>query len=568
MVIAGPNGAGKSTLLHGIRSSAGWKNIIYLGPHRAMRRQNVQERHLLASPFIFEELLARPDSPQFEGISLIQGARDAWSHDDSANYLKHTLCQIDIDLQRAIAQRYYRQGEIQRGSLPDPWKPLRELTANLLPHIRFAGIDSTNRGNIRCLWTVHGNTDPVDLDDLSSGEKSIIQMFFPMVERSIRTLLTEVGGGEAATAARADHCVLIDEPELHLHPNLQLKVLDYFRVLASSNQTQVVVATHSPTMVESASFEELFILRPIEMVGANENQLIQVASDEERLRALRDLFGETSNLTAMQPVVIVEGVGEQDAKRVISDRKLYRALHPGFDHVTIIPGGGKSECVALLKGLRDALAVFSNQLSAVALVDRDYGKKVAAPEEHVLLLPVTMIENFLLDPDVIWEAIQSVAETSGLSSSESVAAALSKLLDDLESEEIERRAIAGLGIAFFRPQRPATDIADRATRFTTDTLKRFGVDAVKAAVEVATSEVVAVRNESRRREEFHGKEVLKRFYAAHLHRTPLSRVVFTFEAARYARKRKSTAKFFDSFFETITPSWAAKQAVPADGSSP
>lgn len=63
MVVAGPNGAGKSTLLHGIRSSAGWQNIIYQGPHRAMRRQHVQERHLLSSPFVFEELLARQDSP-------------------------------------------------------------------------------------------------------------------------------------------------------------------------------------------------------------------------------------------------------------------------------------------------------------------------------------------------------------------------------------------------------------------------------------------------------------------------------------------------------------------------
>src|SRR5690349_12898163 len=73
MLIAGPNGAEKSTLLDGIRSTSGWQNIVYLGPHRAMRRQSVQERHLLAHPFVFEELLARPDSPQFEGIALITG---------------------------------------------------------------------------------------------------------------------------------------------------------------------------------------------------------------------------------------------------------------------------------------------------------------------------------------------------------------------------------------------------------------------------------------------------------------------------------------------------------------
>lgn len=349
MLIAGPNGCGKSTLLNAIRSSSGWENIVYLGPHRAMRRQNVQERHLLASPFVFEELLARQDSPQFEGIALITGARDAWSHDDSANYLKHTLCQIDIDLQRAIAQRYFRDGEIQRGSLPDPWRPLRELTANLLPHLRFAGIDSSNRQQIRCLWKVHGAAESVDLDDLSSGEKSIIQMFFPMVEPAIRTLLTEVTAlpGEKD---RPEHCVLIDEPELHLHPNLQLKVLDYFRVLASGTHTQVVLATHSPTMVESADFDELFILRPVELVPDGENQLIPVATDEERLRVLRDLFGGASNLTSMQPIIVVEGVREGETRRVVADRKLYRALHPGFDHVTINPRRRQSRVSRFTKG--------------------------------------------------------------------------------------------------------------------------------------------------------------------------------------------------------------------------
>lgn len=459
----------------------------------------------------------------------------------------------------AIAQRYYRQGEIQRGSLPDPWKPLRELTANLLPHIRFAGIDSTNRTNIRCLWTVHGNVEPVDLDDLSSGEKSIIQMFFPMVERSIRVLLTEVGGGVAATTARSAQCVLVDEPELHLHPNLQLKVLDYFRVLASSNDTQVIVATHSPTMVESASFEELFVLRPVEMVSPGENQLIQVASDEERLRALRDLFGGTSNLTSMQPIVIVEGAREQDTRRVASDRKLYRALHPGFDHVTIIPGGGKSECRALLKGLKDALATFSAQLRAVALVDRDYAKNDATDEEGVFFLPVNMIENFLLDPDAIWQAIQSVVEGTGLTSTDAVATALAALLDELEGDEIDRRAIAILGTAFFRPQRPSTEISKNASAFSTETLARFSPEAVAKAVEDARSYVVETRGKARRREEFHGKEVLKRFYATHLHRTPLSKVVFAFETARYARKRNATTTFFDTFFTTITPSWAAQR---------
>lgn len=552
MIIAGPNGAGKSTLLNGIRAS-GWKNIIYLGPHRAMRRQIVQQRHLISTPFVFEDLLTRPDAPGFEGIESL-GARDPWGNDDSVNYLKHTLCQIEIDFQAAISERYHRDGEIKKGSVPDPWRPLRELCANLLPHLRFAKIDSKNRDRIHCLWTVHGATEPVDLDELSSGEKSIIQMFFPLVERGIRRLLADISGTEAQSE-RPEQCLLVDEPELHLHPNLQVKVLDYFRVLTAGTQTQVMLATHSPTMVESASFEELFLLRPVELVGSEENQLIQVANDDERLQVLKDLFGNTSNLTSMQTMVVVEGVREQDARRTAGDRKLYRALHPGFDHVSIIPGGGRSECLALVRGLREAVRSFSSQLRTVALVDRDYKPPAGTIETDVFPLPVTMIENFLIDPDAIWAAIQSVAEKTTLNSKVAVESAITVILDALEADEIARRAAEKLGTAIFRPSHRFVSLPKEAAAFCLETQSRFSESAANAAVKAATSEVETIKALPRRREHYHGKDVLQRFYGAHLHATPLSKVVFHFETARHARARKSVKTFFDSFFGTINPKW-------------
>jgi hypothetical protein len=99
-------------------------------------------------------------------------------------------------------------------------------------------------------------------------------------------------------------------------------------VITSKQPLQVIVATHSPTIVESATFEELFLLRPVELVASNENQLLRVASDEERLSALRALFGSTHNLTSMLPVVIVESVSNEQG-RAVPDRQLYRALHSG-----------------------------------------------------------------------------------------------------------------------------------------------------------------------------------------------------------------------------------------------
>ena len=548
MVIAGPNGCGKSTLLNEVRVKHGYQNILYVGPHRAMRRQQVQQRHLLTAPISFESLLMGQNLPQLEGIQWLGGVRDPWGYDDSANYLKHALCQIEVERQQAIAARYDRDRQIPQDSLVDPWDPLKILTHNLLPHLKFEKIDTTNRTQVQCLWKVHGSELLIDLDDLSSGEKSIVQMFYPLIEHEIKHLLVQIGVGKEA-GDRPELCVLIDEPELHLHPNLQLKILDYLRILTSGTSTQVIVATHSPTIVEYASFEELFLLRPVELVAQEDNQLIRIATDDERLRVLREVFGNTMNLTAMQPILIVEGTSETGATSVVPDRKLYRALHSGFDSVTVIPGGGKNECKTLVRLINENLKGFSPNLKAIALLDRD--NEEAVQSGPIRLLPVAMIENFLLDPDSIWEAIQSVVERAGLNTVDDVGEALAKVLEAAEVDEMGRRAGAELGSTHFYPTLPVEEIPKQAADFVREVERRYTNDAVMEALARSKQKIESIRAKNRRMEEFHGKAILNEFYKKHLSQTGLAKVVFTFETARHARRRKSVISYFEALFDEI-----------------
>ena len=196
--------------------------------------------------------------------------------------------------------------------------------------------------------------------------------------------------------------------------------------------------------MEYATFEELFHLRPAELVGLGENQLLQVATDEDRLRFLKDVFGTASNFTAMQPVVVVEGVSESPDTRVVPDRKLYRALHPSFDRVTVLPGGGKSECIKLVGALNQAFGSISPNLKAVGLLDLDL--PTSQPPSGIYVLPVSMVENFLLDPDVIWETIQSVVERTSFKNVEDIARSLDTLLEQAEGAEIGRRVVASRGV--------------------------------------------------------------------------------------------------------------------------
>lgn len=549
MVIAGPNGTGKSTLLNALRTTPGGGPILYVGPHRVARRQQVQMRHLLGSLISFEDLLARSDTPGYDGIALLGGTRDPWSIDDTANYLKHGLCQIESERQEAVSRRYDAEGEIVRGSLPDPWSPLRELTSSLLPHLEFQSIDTSNRSVVKCLWRVHSQNVLVDLDDLSSGEKAVIQIFYPLLEQRIRAILSEIRHAQVP-APHPEICVLIDEPDLHLHPSLQLKVFDYLRLLSSDANTQFIIATHSPTIVEYATFDELYLLRPVELVQPGENQLVQVANDEERLALLRDVFGTTSNLTAMQPLIVVEGPETPTTGKSVADRKLYRALHPGFDRAVLISGGGKAECIRLVQSLNSLVQEFSPRVRAVALLDQDIPQH--DPPPHVKYLPVSMIENLLLDPDAIWEAIQSVVERTGLSSVDDVEAALDAVLEACEEHEVTRRTFKGLGADYFRAKPPPEAIQEQLDGHIALLRHKYEAANIRARIEAAAAQVQEIRNAQRRRELFDGKTVLEDFYRLHLSKAGMSRGIFAYEAARYARRRKSVTAFFDQFHRELS----------------
>jgi hypothetical protein len=65
-----------------------------------------------------------------------------------------------------------------------------------------------------------------------------------------------------------------------------------------------------------------------------------------------------------------------------------------------------------------------------------------------------------------------------------------------------------------------------------------------AAERSATSAVDAIRRANRgRREGFDGKKLIAALFKKHLHATPLSRPVFTFYAAKRARRRRSVQSF-------------------------
>ncbi len=570
MIVAGPNGAGKSTLLNALRTappaaSSGVPmpmasgSIIYVGPHRASQRSPVMSRALLNQRIKVEDLMSAMGTlPGIEGLNFGGRMRDAWDHDAAGSYVKFAICQVAMDRRAALVSRYDKAGELKKGEIPDVWAPLEQLTNSLLPHLHFANVDDSNINEVRVLWRTHEDGVLVDLDDLSSGEKAVIQMLYPLIEYRIARILDDIRG-TVGGAGRSEIAVLIDEPELHLHPNLQIKVIDYFRELSATEAVQFILVTQSPIIVEYASADELFVLRPKELVASGENQLRRVADDDKLLAYIRSVFGTTSNLTALQPVVVVEGENNDDVKRAVPDRRLYRALSEKFDRVTLIAGGGKSDVLRLRTAIESLLTSFSKDMSVVALVDRDQGSMATSPP--VFSLGVAMIENLLIDPESLFEAIASIVHKTAFRTADDLGSALDAVLSGLTNEEIERRAIRALGLFYYRPQGPLAEVPAHASRALEEFKAKYSGEAVGAVFDAAKRTVDEIIAAHRRREEFHGKRTLEEFFKSHLHGTGMSKEIFLYEAARYARERRSVTEFFDELFSKIEAASSSETAL-------
>ena len=556
MIITGPNGCGKSTLLDALRGTPGSSGLIlYVGPHRISGRQQVRMRYLAGDRLLMRDLQANNRLPSYEGITIHSRARSAWDFDETSSYLKYAMCQIELDRQAAITERFDKKGMIEKDSMPDIWMPLKGMTENLLPHLHFDKIDVSDRDHIKCLWNVHANNIQVDIDDLSSGEKAIIHLFFPLIENRIQTLITQskdVSENTPQDQSVERVCVLMDEPELHLHPNLQVKILDYLRNLAAREHVQFVLATHSSTIVEQASSDELFLLRPPEMVGVEENQLIRIASDEEKLKMMREVFGSTSNITAMRTILVVEGRKADNDSKVAADEKILSFLSDRFAQITILAGGSKDQCKVLAQNLSEILSdELSSNLRAYALVDRDL-ESGASDAPHVNYLPVSMVENLLVDPEVIWKAIDTVCHKTTLTDQSKVEAALNDIIDNLSDHEIDRRIKSGVGFHAFRLHDPVSTAREQVEKHIKQVEESTSESAIDKLRTGAKKQIAEIQEGGTRRENYDGKKILDKLYRKYLHNSGMSKEIFVYECAKAASERKLVKRFVKDLLDSIT----------------
>ena len=200
--------------------------------------------------------------------------------------------------------------------------------------------------------------------------------------------------------------LIIDEPDVYLHPDLQRKLLQNICV----SYSQFVLATHSVEIINEAESREVVVINP-------ENKSGTRVSTDEQYSKLFEYIGSGANadfarIAKAKRVIFVEGADGRLLRRLAA-RFGFDALNDSSS-VPIIVLGGFSKWPLAEHAVWAFKEILGLEIDIFCVFDRDYRSddeveaflsRLNAQSIHAHVLKRKEIENYLLEPVVICRAV-------------------------------------------------------------------------------------------------------------------------------------------------------------------
>jgi energy-coupling factor transporter ATP-binding protein EcfA2 len=262
------------------------------------------------------------------------------------------------------------------------------------------------------------------------------------------------------TLARNDATVILDEPDVYMHPDLQRRLLRMLR----GRHDQMIVATHSVEIISEA--------RPREIVMVDrERSKSRFSTSVQAVQHVVDHLGGVQSLQLMrlwnaQRCVFIEG-GDFRLLKLLHD-----TLEPGalqsleeIPHMPIGGWGGWNQALGASTFLKNEAG---QDIVTYCILDRDYHTKrqVAVRMDEATQRRVELkvwsrkeIENFLLVPEAIGRVIAETAKAKAVPSPDEVSAQIDTAIAEYRNhieDELARELLP--------EQRQGLPAANRAAR--------------------------------------------------------------------------------------------------------
>ena len=251
----------------------------------------------------------------------------------------------------------------------------------------------------------------------SSHDKPLLLMFCP--EQRIDREIYWAGFGFQVwcqmltfiVANRNSSLLVIDEPDIYLHSDLQRQLITILRSLGPD----ILIATHSTEIITEADPNEILVI-------SKKAQSAKRVKDPAQLRSIFGTLGSNLNpfltqVARTKRIVFVEGKDFQLFSRFAAKLGL-RAVAMRSDFAVVPTDGfNPAKARAFKEGVE---ATLDSRVSAALIFDRDYRSHLEVEEElaelktfcdYAHIHTKKEIENFVLVPEAIERAIgERVAE--------------------------------------------------------------------------------------------------------------------------------------------------------------
>jgi hypothetical protein len=276
--------------------------------------------------------------------------------------------------------------------------------------------------------------------------------------------------------------------------------------------------------------------------------LRRIATNAERLEALKQLAGSTYFLTTGRAIVCIEGEKESQSEEP-TDLRLLELMYTRATAVTLVPTTGKGNVITTVQRLRDHVPEDVFRIRVRGLVDADRSTETIPGIE---MLPVCMIENFLLDEEILFDYMKTL-KPGKFPDVSAVGSDLKNIVDHLIEGEIALRVrrrfkgftvrIGGASVAQVKVKH-AEELAKLQSILPAD-------PQIQSEVGAVTNEVKEIVARGMALERFRGKVILKEFYRRHIAPENVGYGEACIKLAKLVGKKGKIAEQLDPIFDKL-----------------
>lgn len=359
-VLLGKNGCGKSSLLKKVEEHL--KNqklgeINYVTPERG-------------GTLTFDANVEQNASNDENWVSISK-RKNQWTQ-----FKAYSISQFrKLEL---LSLREIEQDQQVRQDLTHNFDSVIQKINKLLTNIR---IERTNKGDFEIF---HNQTnEKLEPDQISSGESELIALTIECL-----TFAKSCENGK-------QNILFLDEPDVHLHPDLQAKLIEFLIELVDNHNFEIIMATHS-TAILGALLRYPNSRFSILANGCTESVFREIS---EMYRTILPIFGAhpLSNLFNQSPIILVEGeddvrIFQQATRTSNGELKMYPCSVGGNGFLPEY----ENAVIEIINGVYDNATAFS-------LRDRDEGDETITDSPPLIRYKTSCraAENLILSDEVL-----------------------------------------------------------------------------------------------------------------------------------------------------------------------